>query len=76
MARERRPFTYLHVVVEHAPAAQGLLQPVAILGGELRVERLLVDRLAEQFGDIALEVGRQRFEALRLAAEGLGRLWT
>ena len=62
----------LHVRVQHAPAAQGFLQLVLVLGRQIRIQRLLVDRLAQQLSDIAFEIRRRLAVAHRLAAKGIG----
>jgi hypothetical protein len=61
----------LHVLVEHAPAAQRLLEAVDVFRREFGVEGFLVDGLGQQLSHIALEVGGKGPEALGLAAESI-----
>ncbi len=72
LARRKR----LHVavvLVEHAEHAQRLEQPFLVLDRQFGIELALVDRLAQQLGDVAVIVRVDVPVALRLAAE---RPWT
>ena len=61
-----------HVLVEQAPFAQRFLQAVTVFGAQFGIKPLVVDRLGEQFGDVAVPICCQFAIALRLATERLG----
>ncbi len=67
-----QPAGFGQVAIKHAPGAHRLDQAGLVLGRHLGIERPCVERLAQQFRDMALEVDRQLLVALRLAAEGIG----
>ena len=60
--------------VEQAPATQRLEQLFLFLFADRGVELALMRRLAEQFCDMPVEIRAHMTNALRLAAESLGRV--
>ena len=62
------------VLVERAPCAQGVEQPLLIFRGHAVAELLVVSDFSQQFGDVTVIVRFEGAKALRLAAERLARV--